>query len=400
MTSLAIPRRRFLKDSSSLALAATIAPFTQAAESLTKERYPAVIIGHTGRGNYGHDMDLIFTDHPKIEVVAVADPDEAGRAKAAQRAKAPRQYADYKLMLEREKPDLVCVGARWTDQHYAMIRAALESGAHVFSEKPFTQTLAEADQLLLLAEKQKRRIAVAHQMRLAPGILHLKSALDSGILGDLVEIHAFGKQDSRAGGEDMLVLGVHLFDLMRFFAGEAEWCHARVQIKGRDITHADAHNPSETIGLIAGDDVRAQFGFAHGVIGTFTSTQKLRELVGHWGIELVGSKGKVRILADVFPRIVIMELTAWTDRGRSDQWKPIEGAPIIAASAEERSFAAANRRVVDDWLQAIEAQKEPTCSGRSGMKAVEFVMAVYESALTRSRVALPLDRRTHPLAGG
>src|SRR5439155_10105607 len=68
MTSLAIPRRRFLKDSSSLALAATIAPFTQAAESLTKERYPAVIIGHTGRGNYGHDMDLIFTDHPKIEV--------------------------------------------------------------------------------------------------------------------------------------------------------------------------------------------------------------------------------------------------------------------------------------------------------------------------------------------
>src|SRR5438094_127731 len=115
MTSLVIPRRRFLKDSSSLALAATIAPFTQAAESLPKERYPAVIIGHTGRGNYGHDMDLIFTDHPKIEVVAIADPDEAGRAKAAQRAKAPRQYADYKLMLEREKPDLVCVGARWTD---------------------------------------------------------------------------------------------------------------------------------------------------------------------------------------------------------------------------------------------------------------------------------------------
>ncbi|HMC26707.1 MAG TPA: Gfo/Idh/MocA family oxidoreductase [Verrucomicrobiae bacterium] len=382
-----------------MALAATIAPFTRAAESLPKQRYRAVIIGHTGHGNYGHDMDLIFTDHPKIEVVAVADPDEAGRAKAAQRAKAPRQYAEYKIMLQREKPDLVCVGPRWTDQHYAMIRAALESGAHVFSEKPFTQTLAEADELLALAEKLKRKIAVAHQMRLAPGILHLKSALDNGVIGDLVEIKAYGKQDSRAGGEDMLVLGVHLFDLTRFFGGDAEWCHARVQTKGRDITRADAHNGTEAIGLIAGDDVRAQFGFAHGVTGTFTSTQKLRALVGHWGIELVGSKGKVRILADVFPRILIMKPTAWTDRGRLDEWKPIDGDPTTGASADERSFAGANRRVVDDWLQAIEQQKEPTCSGRSGMKAIEFVMAVYESALTRSRVALPLARRSDPLAG-
>src|SRR5205085_11384238 len=173
-------------------------------------------------------------------------------------------YADYRLMLEREKPQLVCVAPRWTDQHYVMTRAALESGAHVFSEKPFTQTLAEADELLALAEKQNLKIAVAHQMRLAPGILHLKSELDRGLMGDLVQIHAYGKQDSRAGGEDMLVLGVHLFDLMRFFAGDAEWCHARVQSKGHDITQADAHNSTEAIGPVAGDDIHAQFGFAHG----------------------------------------------------------------------------------------------------------------------------------------
>jgi len=101
----------------------------------------------------------------------------------------------------------------------------------------------------------------------------------------------------------------------------------------------------------------------------------------------------------VFPRILIMKPAPWTDRGRSAEWKPIDGDPTMSASVEERSFAAANRRVVDDWLQAIEQQKEPTCSGRAGMKAVEFVMAVYASALTRSRVALPLVRRTHPLAG-
>src|SRR5688500_17841118 len=48
-------------------------------------RYTAAIIGHTGRGNYGHGMDVVFNDRPGIEIVGVADPGEAGRAKAQQR---------------------------------------------------------------------------------------------------------------------------------------------------------------------------------------------------------------------------------------------------------------------------------------------------------------------------
>jgi predicted dehydrogenase len=59
----------------------------------------------------------------------VADPNEAGRAKAAARSKALRQYGDYRQMLEKEKPHLVCVAPRWTDPHDAMALAALRVGA-------------------------------------------------------------------------------------------------------------------------------------------------------------------------------------------------------------------------------------------------------------------------------
>ena len=319
-TRTPIRRRGFLKVASAFAAAGLVEPAGLFSQTAAKPRYRAAIIGHTGHGNYGHEMDLLFTDHPRVEVVAVADPDENGRAKAAQRAKALRQYADYKAMLEREKPELVCVAPRWTDQHDAMIHAALESGAHVFSEKPFAQTLAEADALLDLAKQRSRRIVVAHQMRLAPGILHLKSALEKGDIGELVEMRAYGKQDSRAGGEDMLVLGVHLFDLMRFFADDAESCQARVYTKGREITRADAHTATEAIGPIAGDEIHAQFRFASGVFGTFTSTAKLRQTIGHWGIELVGSKCIVRILADVFPQILMMKAGApELGRARSEE---------------------------------------------------------------------------------
>ena len=388
-------RRAFLRRSLTLGVAFGLRLNARSVEP--GKRYRASIIGHTGAGNYGHELDLLFTDHPRIEVIAVADPDEKGRAKAAARSKAARPYSDYRRMLEQEKPELLCVAPRWTLEHGAMIRAALQAGAHVFSEKPFTTTLAEADELLELAERTQRRIAVAHQIRLAPGILHLKEALGSGIIGELVEIRAYGKQDSRAGGEDMLVLGVHLFDLMRFFAGEAVWCDAQVRSNGHEITRADARKATEGIGPVAGDDILAQFAFSSGVRGSFTSNGKLRDTIGRWGLELVGSKGIIRILADIFPRILMLQSSGWTDQGRSDEWKVIPGDPTVNATEAERGFAPANRRVLEDWLNAIEQGREPICSGKAATRALEMVMAVYESALTRGRVLLPLKNRRHPL---
>ena len=35
----------------------------------------AVLIGHTGQGNYGHGLDMVYSDMPEVDVVAVADPD-------------------------------------------------------------------------------------------------------------------------------------------------------------------------------------------------------------------------------------------------------------------------------------------------------------------------------------
>ena len=57
----------------------------------------------------------------------------------------------------------------------AMALAALRAGLHL--EKPITQTLAEAEALVALADRCGLKIAVAHQMCLAPNILVLKAAV-------------------------------------------------------------------------------------------------------------------------------------------------------------------------------------------------------------------------------
>jgi predicted dehydrogenase len=324
--------------------------------------------------------------------LADAGADSGARAEAAKKAGAARHYADYREMLRKEKPQLVSVAPRWTDEHHAMALAALSAGAHLITEKPFMETPAQADEVLGVADRTGRKIAVAHQMRMAPSVVAFKRAVGEGLIGDLLQIDAWGKQDQRAGGEDMLVLGTHLFDLLRLFAGDPRWCTARVLQGGRDITTADARPAGEGIGPVAGDEVFAQFGFDRGVNATFNSRARMRDATGHWGIEFVGSKGSARILADISPRVMVMKPQAWSDAGRTDAWRPLERSADRGGES-----AAANRRIVDDWLDAIRNDREPACSGRNAAAAVEMVMAVYRAALSGTRVPLPLKDRGHPL---
>jgi predicted dehydrogenase len=392
-----INRRDFLAGSASVVAALSTSSLTRGAdERSSSDKLRACVIGHTGRGDYGHGLDVVFTGHPQCELVGLADPDEAGRAKAVERAKAPRSYADYREMLAKEKPQIVAVAMRQTDQHVAAALAAFGVGAHVIMEKPIAASCAEADQILAAADSAKRKIAVAHQMRLGPRTQKLKKALDEGLIGDLLQMDVWGKQDAkRAGGEDMMVLGTHEFDLLRFFAGDVRWCTARVLQKGHDITKADAHKPGEAIGPIAGDEIFAQFAFDKGVNGTFGSRARMREMIGHWGIMLTGSKGVVRILTEVEPHVLVRKSSGdWQVTGRDDRWEPLGGTP----GSKENDFATQNRRVLDDLLDAIRTDREPTCSGRNAAKAVEMVMAVYAAALSGARVPLPLVDRKHPLA--
>ncbi|PYK01997.1 MAG: hypothetical protein DME23_02790 [Verrucomicrobia bacterium] len=385
-----ITRRNFVRLASSAGVIAAADLACLAAGPAANLK--AAVIGHTGRGDYGHGLEGIFANRPNTEIVALADPDPGGRAKTAAKIRAPRSYADYREMLEKERPNLVSIAMRQSDQHHAIALAALQAGAHVYCEKPFVTAPLESDELLAKAHKRGLKIAVAHTMRMMPVIVRLKQAIAEGLLGELVELRAYGKQDSRAGGEDMMVLGSHLFDLMRLFLGDPLWCTARVLWQGHDITPGDRRIVQDNVGYVAGDRVFAQFGFANGMNPTFTSDAKLRETVGHWGIEFYGSKAVARINCDISPNVFIRRSTAWKAEGKTDRWEPLD-APLA------NSPPAHNPGPVGDWLDAIARDREPECSGRNGAWAVEMVMAVYRAALSARRVDFPLKERKHPLAG-
>ena len=129
-------RRKLLVTSASGTLLAAAADYSP------KRKYRAVIIGHTGQGNYGHDWDTAWHGISAVEVAAVADANEQGRKAAIARiGNGAKGYSDYREMIAREKPAIVNICPRTLGERLPMVTAAAEAGAHILMEKPFAQSL-------------------------------------------------------------------------------------------------------------------------------------------------------------------------------------------------------------------------------------------------------------------
>ncbi|NRB73970.1 MAG: Gfo/Idh/MocA family oxidoreductase [Verrucomicrobiales bacterium] len=360
----------------------------------------AAVLGHTGAGNFGHGLDVVFNRLDGVRLVAISDEDDVGLEKAHTKTGAINGYESYRELFENEQPDIVAVAPRWTDQHHAMVEAALIAGAHVYCEKPFTRTLKEADELLKLAEDNHLKIAVAHQMRCDPYLKRFH-AEQKELIGELLEMRVYGKMDHRVGGEDMLVLGTHLFDIVRLFGGEVQYCTARISKDGSPAIAEDAHeSKKENLGPLLGDSIRAEFVMDSGISVTFISDERYRDVVGSWGIEFIGTKSTMRLFANHPPTFSLLERgdPGSTDRFETwKQWPEVDGEyhPMFEKLT---GMDSANRRVIKDFLDAIETDREPESSGERAMKALELIHGVWQAGATMKRAYFPLTNRLHPLS--
>ena len=356
----------------------------------------ACVIGDTKQGGYGHSLHKVFLECQGVEMAAVADPDEEGRNKAAGEAKALRTYADYREMIEKEKPDLVIVGPRWTIHHREYLLAAAACGAHGIMEKPISTDLVEADEMVRTIEEKNLKWAIGFNFRATPIIEFTKRAVfEEGIIGDVIEMRGRGKEDERAGGEDLVVLGTHIFDMMRFFAGNASWCMADITVGGRTAAKSDIHDATEPIGKVVGDRIHAMFGFRAGLVGHFATTKNRDGNGGRWGLDIYGSKGIATIRQDAGPRVRLWRQASW-DPEREIGWEPLPGAPGTELAHPEVDRYAP---IVNDLIAAIEENRRPRVSLQDGRDSLEMIQAVYAAHFAGGRVELPLKERRHPLQG-
>ena len=146
-----VSRRQLLQSAFVLPVGALVVePAVMSAPGTAAVR--VAVIGHTGRGNYGHGLDTMWQQIPEVQICAVADADPAGLAAAVNLLKPGKSYSDYHVMLAEQRPEVVAVGPRHVDQHRDMLLAAIQHGVRgIYIEKPFVRTPAEADEVLRAA---------------------------------------------------------------------------------------------------------------------------------------------------------------------------------------------------------------------------------------------------------
>ena len=369
------------------------APFLANAAFSSEKTYKAAIIGRTGGGDYGHGFDTVFEGLANVRVEAIADQNPAGLETAALRAKAKRKYRDYREMIEKERPDLVSIAPRHPDCHKAMALAAINVGSHCIVEKPFTEHLEEADEIVRAAKDKGVQIVVGHKNRYSPMFQKMQRHIADGFFGDILEMRVQGKQDHRAGGEDLIVLGTHDFDTMRFFFGDPISCTATVTSEGKPITKADVRKGREPM-LVAGDTVRARFEFGNNVSCTWQSVTRggdwnvLPRGAERWGFHVFGTKRILAYYSGSEP--LFYDSPFLGHKTIHSDWQSLP---------EPNDFrpAAHHSHLARDLIHAIETGNKPLCNAEDGRWTIEMVSAVYRSHFAGATVSLPLQKRDNPL---
>ena len=143
-----------------------------------------VRVGVIGFGYWGPNIVRNFHSLEHCQVVAVCDK-SASALKRAQRSYPGVQLtSDFTEILRSPDIDAVAIITPvWT--HFELAKAALENGKHVFVEKPFTSTSAQAEELIEIAERKNLRIMVDHTFLFSGAVRKIRDLVDNGTLGPL-----------------------------------------------------------------------------------------------------------------------------------------------------------------------------------------------------------------------
>ncbi|OGU18756.1 MAG: oxidoreductase [Ignavibacteria bacterium GWA2_55_25] len=309
-------------------------------------------IGIVGCGHLGSLHTKMLAQIPSAELVGVYD---------VEREKAQRLAAEHGTK-SFESLDTLLSGvqavsiATTTKSHFEVARAALERGVHVFIEKPITETISQAEQLVQMAEAANRKIQVGHIERFNPAILALEHLKLAPLF---IESHRLAQFNPR--GSDVAVvldLMIHDIDLI-------------LSLVQSPVTRIDAHGVA--VVSDSEDIANARLQFENGCVANVTASRisqnkmrKMRLFQTDAYISIDFSQG----LAEVF-RLVDEDDTSIKPTmmlGKIDQGH--RKRVIVYEQPEVREINALKHEL-ELFLQAVQTGTPPPVTGRDGLQALQ-----------------------------
>ena len=305
-----------------------------------------------------------------LTVVAIVDVDPTRAREVADRWRIPAAYSDLEAMLTAQRPDLVLVCTP-PAAHRAAVISCLDAGAWVWCEKPPALSLAEYDDMAAHERDGGPYVAYVFQQRFGSAARTLHQLIAGGTLGaPLVglcqtlwyrppayfEVPWRGRWSTEGGGPTM-GHGIHQMDLMLWLLGDWTDVRATIGTLQRRIETEDVS--------------MAMVRFASGAMVSVVNSVLSPREVSHLRFDFADATVELTHLYGY-------DNSHWT-------WTPAPGRDP-AGWLPRQDTGSGHAPALAELVAAIRAGRRPEASGADGRRALEFVAALYKSAITDGTV--------------
>ncbi len=296
----------------------------------------------------------------RTDLVAVSDIFGEKAETIRQRYGAARAYTDYQEMIEKEKPDIVCIATR-PGSHADITVFAAENGVKgIYCEKPLCCSMEEADVMVDIVEKHGVKFNYGTQRRFMSIYRKVRELVDAGEIGDIqCTIAQYGTSSAMWGL-------THAADMLLFLAGDpdVDFVQGTVSCKDSDWDGNRLNvDPAVTCGYIR---------FSNGVHGYNTAGTGPE-------YEVCGTGGKIRI----------------QNNSREIQFRKRDGVFYEEVPFPEVARTTGTIMGITDIAEALDEDRETKGPVHLARRSQETLMGMIEShRLGGQRVSLPMENRT------
>ncbi|WNS74827.1 Gfo/Idh/MocA family oxidoreductase [Bacillus sp. DTU_2020_1000418_1_SI_GHA_SEK_038] len=289
-----------------------------------------------------------------------------------------KPFTDLAEMLNDSSIDIICVCTP-SGLHAMIAESAAAAKKHVVLEKPMAMTLEEANRIIQKAETNNVKLTVVHPIRFRPAVQELKKIIDQGLLGKIshasVKVNWNRNQDyynqspwrgtKHQDGGVLMNQAIHMLDLLIWIMGQPKQVFSMETTRLRNIEAEDV-----SIGVIR---------FESGALGTVEASTTVYASNFEESITIFGEKGTIKIGGKNAIRFEHIQLEGMSNEEAEQLKKKINLNPWGVPG---------HQMIMEDLINAIRENKSPSITGEEGKKALELVLAFYESAQKNSPITI------------
>jgi len=310
-----------------------------------------------------------YAANKDVEIVAVCDIVKE-RAEDAAETYDARAYTDYKELIADDAIDVISVCLP-NNLHAPVSIDALNAGKHVLCEKPMATSREEAEQMIEAAEKNGKKLMIAHNQRFVSSHEKAKAMIESGEIGKIYSFRTafghggpegwsidgrdswfFNKEEAFIGA--MGDLGVHKTDLIRYLLGEDV-----IEVGGFVETSAKGDTDVD-------DNAVCILKMESGIIGTLAASWSYNTAQDNSTV-IYAEKATLRLEDDPEHSLIVQYTNGEVVKYELD------------AIQTNEEGGQTTTHVIDHFVDAIVNDTDVPVSGEEGMKSLQVVLAALES---------------------